>query len=315
MTEDDPITPLLQARAMLDAFASVGADRFHVTWTGADGNPRRARSLSAALQALRGPLPEPENPDWLDAIHIARIAAADLRRIIPALLETAIAERLNLNLRPYSETVSFIQLDDIGAAALARCAPAMFLHIQTSPGSHQAWLALPGRHDRELARRIRGAAGTDLTASGATKIAGSLNVKTKYAPDYPRVAIRAAHPGRITSIGDLDRLGLVAPPEIFEAPSPARRYFSAGTDKWPSYALCLDKAPRNSSGTGPDRSRADYWWCFLAIQWGHHESDTAHRLMQESPKAREKGKDYAAQTARQAALGVERRRQQSMRST
>jgi hypothetical protein len=65
-------------------------------------------------------------------------------------------------------------------------------------------------------------------------------------------------------------------------------------------------APRNCGGSGPDRSRADYWFCFLAIQWGHGESDTADRLMQESPKAREKGKSYAAQTARQAAAAVDR---------
>jgi RepB DNA-primase C-terminal helical domain len=74
--------------------------------------------------------------------------------------------------------------------------------------------------------------------------------------------------------------------------------------------LCLDKAPRNRDGSGPDRSRADYWFCFLAIDWGHGESDTADRLMQESPKAREKGKSYATQTAKSAAQAVERRRQQ-----
>ena len=32
----------------------------------------------------------------------------------------------------------------------------------------------------------------DLTASGATKIAGSLNFKDKYAPDFPRVKILEA---------------------------------------------------------------------------------------------------------------------------
>ena len=189
----------------------------------------------------------------------------------------------------------------------------MFLHIETSPGKHQAWLALRGPHDRELARRVRHGAGTDITASGSTKISGSLNLKARYAPDYPRVTIRTAYPGRITSIDELDQLGLVAPLETFKAASPAWSFLSAGTDKWPSYAMCLDKAPRNSDGTGPDRSRADYWFCFLAIQWGHGEGDTAHRLMQESSKAREKGKSYAAQTARQAALGVERRRPLSNR--
>ncbi len=293
---------------MLDIFASVGAERFHVTWTNADGDPRRSRSLRSSLRLLDGPLPQPENEDWLDAIHIARIGAADLNHILPALLETAAADHLNLNLRPYADAAWFIQLDDISADTLARCSPAMFLQIETSSGNHQAWLALRGRHDRELACRVRRGAGTDITASGATKIAGSLNFKVKYAPDYPRVMIRAAHPGRITNIDELDRLGIVAPPETFKATSPAR-LCSHGTDKWPSYAMCLDKAPPNSAGTGPDRSRADYWFCYLAQQWGHGESDTADRLMQESPKAREKGKSYAAQTARQAAAAVDRQRQ------
>ena len=138
-----------------------------------------------------------DNADWLNAIHIARISAADLNRTLPALLETASADQLNLNLRPYADAAWFIQLDDISADALARCAPAMFLQIETSPGNHQAWLALHGRHDRELARRVRRGAGTDITASGTTKIAGSLNFKIKYAPDFPRVMIRATHPGRI----------------------------------------------------------------------------------------------------------------------
>jgi hypothetical protein len=309
MEETGADTPLAQARRMLGIFASVGAERFHVTWTHADGNPRRPRSLRSSLQSLGCTLPQPENEDWLDAIHIARIGAADLECILPALLETASADQLNLNLRPYSDAVWFIQLDDIGADALARCAPAMFLQIETSPGNHQAWLALRGRHDREFARRVRRGAGTDITASEATKIAGTLNFKVKYAPDYPRVMIRAEYPGRITSIGELERLGIVAPPEKFVPVSPARPW-SHGTDKWPSYAMCLDKAPRNRNGNGPDRSRADYWFCFLAIQWGHGESDTADHLIQESPKAREKGKSYAAQTARQAAAAVERRRQQ-----
>jgi hypothetical protein len=305
MTETGSETPLAAARRMLDTFTSVGAERFHVTWTNADDNPRHPRSLRNALQSLGGPLPHADNPDWPNAIHIAHMAAADLSRILPALLETAFADRLNLNLRPYGDAAWFIQLDDIGAAALARCAPAMFLQIETSPAKHQAWLALSGRHDREFARRVRRGASTDITASGATKIAGSLNLKNKYAPDFPRVTICAEYPGRITSIDELDRLGLVAPLEIFKAVSPARP-FIRGTDKWPSYAMCLDKAPRNSDGTGPDRSRADFWFCYLAIQWGHGESDTADRLMQESSKAREKGKSYAAQTACQAAAAVER---------
>lgn len=306
-TTDTP--PLAVARAMLDIFASVGAERFHVTWTNSAGQPRRPRSLRAALQSLGGPLPHTDNEDWLDAVHIAGIGVADLNRTIPALLETATANRLNLTIRPRGLGVRFIQLDDLAADQLPALAAAMFLILETSPDNHQAWLAMPGEHDREFARRVRRGAGADVTASGATKIAGSLNFKDKYAPDFPSVRIREAQPGRMTSPDELDRMGVVAPLEQFTPVSPCRRY-SRGTDKWPSYAKALDGAPRNRDGSGPDRSRADYWWCFLAVQWGHSIDATAQRLMQESAKAREDGKSYALHTARQAARTVERPPQQ-----
>ncbi len=308
MGETGTDTPLMAARRMLDIFASVGADRFHVTWTNSAGRPRRPRSLRKNLQSLGGPPPQTDNADWLDAVHIAGLGTADLDRIIPALLDTAAADRLNLTVRPRRHGVRFIQLDDLAAEKLPALAAAMFLIIETSPGNHQAWLAMPGAHDREFARRVRRGAGADLTASGATKIAGSLNFKDRYAPDFPRVAIREAQPGRMTSPAELERLGLVAPPETFAPLSPARS-FRRGTDKWPSYALCLDKAPRNRDGSGPDRSRADYVWCMIAISWGHGVDDTAARLLQESAKARAEGKSYATQTARQAAAAVERRQQ------
>ena len=302
-------TPLAAARSMIDIFVSVGTECFHVTWTNSAGSPRRPRSLRTVLQSLGGPLPHTDNEDWLDAIHIAGISAADLGRTFPALLDTANADRLNLTIRPRGRNVRFIQLDDLAAEKLPALSAAMFLIIQTSPGNHQVWLALPGAHDQEFARRVRRGVGADLTASGATKIAGSLNFKDKYAPNYPRVTIREAQPGRITSPDELERMGLVAPLEIFKPLSPARS-FSSGTHKWPSYTKCLVGAPRNRDGSGPDRSRADYWFCYLAIQWGHGEAETADRLMEESAKARDKGKSYAVQTARQAAAAVERRRQQ-----
>jgi len=47
----------------------------------------------------------------------------------------------------------------------------------------------------------------------------------------------------------------------------------------------------------------------ISISWGHGIDETAARLMQESRKAREEGKSYATQTARQTAAAVERRRQ------
>jgi hypothetical protein len=60
-----------------------------------------------------------------------------------------------------------------------------------------------------------------------------LNFKDKYAPDFPRVTIREAQPGPMTSPVELERMSLVAPAETFAPLSPARP-FSRGTDKWTS---------------------------------------------------------------------------------
>jgi hypothetical protein len=72
----------------------------------------------------------------------------------------------------------------------------------------------------------------------------------------------------------------------------------------------VDGAPLNSEETGPGISRADFVFCMTAISWGWSVDDTAARLMEESTKAQTSGKAYADLTARNAALAVERRRQQ-----
>ena len=133
-------------------------------------------------------------------------------------------------MRPHGHGVSFIQLDDLGADLLARLAPAVFLILQTSPANFQAWLAISGAEDKDFARRLRKGTGADATASGATRVAGSLNFKEKYAPHFPRVLIEQAQPCRKTTAAELDQLGLVAAPERTPAsPPPARRNFTGAS--------------------------------------------------------------------------------------
>ena len=278
------------ARAMLDAFTSVGATRFDVTWTSAAGEEQAFRRNSMT---------------------------AYLARILSAVLDDAAQKQRNVIVRPRGGTgVTFVQLDDLNEEKLARVAPAVFLTLETSPGNFQAWAALE-TVDKDFVRRFKKGTGADATASGATRIAGSLNFKEKYAPNFPRVAIREAHPGRLTTPAELEALGLVAPPEIVTTdptpPSPARRLRSSFRRKWPSYQMSLDGAPLNSEGTGPDTSRADFVWCMTAISWGWRKDETAEKLMEESTKAKTNGKTYADLTAQNAALAVEHRRQQPKR--
>jgi hypothetical protein len=82
--------------------------------------------------------------------------------------------------------------------------------LETSPGNYQAWVALDaGSCDKDFARRLRKGAGGDDTASGATRIAGSLNFKEKYAPGFPRVRMSHSTPGLMTTASDLESRGLV----------------------------------------------------------------------------------------------------------
>jgi len=269
------------AQEMLDAFVSAGAESFDLTITTRQGDKHRFQRQ--------------QSPDRL-------------RESIPALLEDAAAREQNVIVRPHAARAVFIQLDDLNREAVERIKPAAFLSLHTSPGNYQAWVALKaGDGDKDFARRLRKGAGADDTASGATRVAGSLNFKDKYAPDFPRVEISHVTPGLITDTAELEKLGLVAAPET---PAPASfRVSPPRTDnrKWPSYQRCVQGAPENRDKTGPDVSRADFTWCMTAITWGWSVEETAANLLEISTKARENGERYALMTAQNAAAAVERR--------
>jgi hypothetical protein len=299
---------------MIDAFASVGATHFVVSWTNSGGQPRRPRTLRNALQRHACTTPtSPHNEDWLDAVSIKNISRAEITHTMRALLDTAASNRLNLIVRPRGDNAWFIQLDDLSADQIARTAPAVFLSLETSPGNFQAWVALRQPEDPEFSRRVKtGVGGSDKTASGATRIAGSANFKEKYAPSFPVVMLRTVQPGRIVTRDDLDQLGLVAAPEPI-APSPPRRpplprtRPGANVRKWPSWDLCLERAPPSQSRPGQVReSIADFTWSLIAASWGWSRDEIARQLMLVSPKARENGEAYAMKTATRAAEAAER---------
>lgn len=267
---------------MLEAFASVGGELFNLTWT----------NLQAEKTQFRRSVP-----------------LAELRRELPGLLDSSTRAQHNLILRPFARNSIFIQLDDLPLSNTNRLRPITFLQLETSPGNYQAWVAVEGPKDDDFARRLRKGTGADATASGATRVAGSLNFKEKYAPNFPRVRIHACTHGLLVSKEQLTALDLVAEPER-PRPKPFRvsPEQRSGRRSWPSYARCLQGAPPNHGGTGRDISRADFTWCMLAIDWGWGIEETAARLMEESSKARENGEIYAQLTAQNAAVAVQRNR-------
>jgi hypothetical protein len=268
------------ALEMLDAFASVGAQRFDLTLTDAAGEKIGFRGNRTLDQ---------------------------LRPAMPAILQEAAKQRHNVIVRPRAAGVTLIQLDDLGEDKAMQLRLASFLIVRTSTGNYQAWVAVADG-DADFARRLRKGAGADLTASGATRVSGSFNFKEKHAPDFPLVETVHASSGKVVTRAELEALGVVAPPE---KDAPATIPFSrqrSDARGWPSYQRCVENAPEAREGGRPDISRADFTFCLLALDWGWTVEQTADRLMQESGKAQENGEDYALRTARNAAAAIERRR-------
>ena len=67
----------------------------------------------------------------------------------------------------------------------------------------------------------------------------------------------------------------------------------------------------NNGNTGPDISRADYFWAMMAAQRGFGTNEIAAELMNLSKKAQKNGERYCRVTAENAAAADERERQRS----
>jgi hypothetical protein len=70
----------------------------------------------------------------------------------------------NVIIRPTSPDTVFVQLDDLKSAQLERVRLAAFIVHETSPGNHQAWIAVSGvpagkEEFKEFTRRVRNAVG------------------------------------------------------------------------------------------------------------------------------------------------------------
>jgi hypothetical protein len=281
---------------MLDAFAAVGAAKFDVFLMDIHENPRGHEIVT------------------LDA----------LRRSVAMRLEAATRRKLNLIVHPRSATALLVQLDDTKDSSLW---PHAFMRLETSPGNYQYWLAVSdGPKDGESAAekeaakifryRMKRGTGADKFASGSVRLAGSLNIKPKYAPDFPVVKVSQVEAGRTTTVAGLDAAKLIGPPPpvtaagsvppTVERPKPrtdAPRY-------WPDYERALRGAPLKSDGTH-DRSLADFMYALLSARQGWNENEIAYKLLEVSSKAQERYRRnnndrYAQLTARKAVNAAEK---------
>jgi hypothetical protein len=263
---------------MLDTFASLGVHACDLTQTDIDGRKQGFRPA---------------------------ISIEALRRWMPNLMASAIQCHHNLIVRPKRANAELIQLDDLSGAMLERLKTAALLVLATSAGNHQVWVAVR-ECAADLPRRLRRGSGADPSASGATRVAGSINFKRKYAPDFPTVSLLKATPKHTVTQAELEALSLIAPPDPIIRPG--RVSLGGRARQWPSYERCLQNAPRAHGSDHADVSRADFTFCLLAIDWGWSVADTCQRLLEQSSKARENGERYASLTAQRAAAAVNRRR-------
>ena len=217
-------------------------------WTDFDGDDQATLALNLVTQHGRA-MPLLWLSVWKDELKNQRNDIEDtcLRRLSevlpPSCRVTILADR------GFGDHKLFAYLADLGFAYVIRFRGN--IHVTDASGETRTaanWVgrsgrahklrgarvtashALPGSEDKDLARRLRKGTGADATASGATRIAGSLNFKEKYAPDFPRMTLHAAQPGRTVTADELDRLGLVAAPEVVAQPlriPPARVSFAA----------------------------------------------------------------------------------------
>lgn len=303
------------ARRMLETFASCGAESFVITKTRLEwsGHKEVIWGHTYPLDELRGKLP-------------AMVRTAGRRTDVIAPGERKVSAGENLIVRPFGSNVAFVQLDDLAPEQLDRVRNAACIIHATSPGNYQAWISVAGVPEgkeqfKEFSRRVRKAVGNfDKSASGATRVAGTENFKLKYAPNYPTVTIVETHPGRVMTPEQLASQGLLsAKPEPVKARNlkftETVRGRSRGKGTWPSYEESLARASPNQAGTGPDRSTADFWWCYFALREGFSREETEAKLLEVSKRAQERvrggDRGYARVTVDNAAERLAHNRQKS----
>jgi hypothetical protein len=296
MTNTGSVT-LSEAQRMLDAFISVGADRFHVTFT----NLREEETgffKTRTVPSMRYNLPA-----WVQ--RSSKLQPIALPAKEKEQEETIVAGE-NFIIRPYTPpAVVLVQLDDLEQKQLERVRDAAFLILRTSPKErgYQAWLAVKGG-DREFTSRLKRGTGADLSASGSVRMAGTGNYKRDYKMNFPTVAIEEVHPGHIVTQAQLEGMGLPEPaPEKRQPPASPLRCSNDQPRRlaWPDWNRCLEEM----LARGKKRSAADFYFaCIARDRYGRTPEEIADKLMEESSKAKENGYDYALGQAERAAEKV-----------
>jgi hypothetical protein len=284
--------------AALDVFESVGASDFEVTHLH-DPSPRKDKKREY----------EP-------------VDGATFRENLETYLEMnrteqAGGESWSMAVRPRSERVTFWQVDEATRAICERQRAVSFLQIETSPNNYQCWLAIGDELEKEeldaararLLSVVKGTGGNG-GSFGALRWPGSTNHKPeRKQADGTQPVVRIVHleMGRVTTIAELEELGLLAPPgEKTERPN-FKVCANKVPTKWPSWEQELGYCRLKDDSGEPDRSEADFRWCRTAFKWGWSAAEITAELRNVSPKACDETEHYIDRTVKNAAAAVDGR--------
>ena len=182
----------------------------------------------------------------------------------------------NVIIRPTGHGVTFVQLDTY-LDQIGRVTPL------PSPSLRQARAIIRHGLRFHLRRRIRKQRKTWYAAS-ARQSASSISLppvlrgllerattRLSTRPNSPPSRSPRPHPA-VFSRRELLQMGLLAAPEPIKIPA-AFAGTSSNSRPWPSYQICLERAPKRKDGN-PDRSRADFAYCLTAITGGRGVEET-----------------------------------------
>lgn len=197
--------------------------------------------------------------------------------------------------------------------------------IESSPGSYHAyWLLadtfrLDTPADLERAKAAQAgwvnAVGGDKGAKDLTRvlrIPGTLNVKPKYAPDFPTVKVIYAHFDRLYTFEQLEAIALPALTEAEQARAARARSgqpahvvdFGEQMDPPDLADLPPDLADLLNNPRADDRSRHDYRVCCRLISLGYSDGQVKaiydHCPVGQQGKYSERGLDYLVRTLSRA---------------
>ncbi len=292
---------LLHAKQMLLAFRGTNLHELDVCWL--DETTKKAARYKYALSAE-----EVEN------------------KLVEMLLDQEI-NRHSIALRPRAkEGFTYLQLDDLTGETIKKLKAYAFIAVQTSdmskkPTAFQAWLCLENC-GKSVLDELKQRLGADYHATGSVRMAGSINFKKTYDPDFPTVAVTYANCGQVLTIQDLKQHGFL--PDDFEPSEPGeavekkvtttnKNAPTKGNKIWPDYASSLKGAARKANDE-PDRSDADFRWCCTCWHWGFRDKpEVIKRLMQysRSNKIVAQREEYAKRTVDRAFDYAEKHSSQS----